>query len=597
MNIIYNKISLDTHNIASQLTLAVKKGDTARGLIITLTENGKIHNIPEHCYATFSAKKSDGTHVSSGCVIKDNKIVYDFSPQLTTMPGRVDCELTLFSKDDSKITSPLFTLYVYRTIKDEYEEEIASSDEFKTLDRLISETTEVIAEAESTIETANTTIAKAEEAISAANESVTFIERTEDGKLKLLNFDREEIATVDVFCGDDNTLYRYNDGRLSVVGIKECNEDETYRIWVGTNAEYVALPEKDPKTIYYITDETLIDDILSGVIKVGYAEKTDKLQHYIINSYEDFTKVQESLRNYGAACTVSINMSDLVIEDVTIPRGAQGIFLCSENHAVHLILFYGTNDPIVAHYSEYYSKWYIRTKHKEADHADHATSMSTLYVSNIDELTKLVQDYQERTFSLIFTNRLEFRNKDGLLIWVAKSPDTGVYTIANGTATLTHIGFGGVENAVLYRNGEWESVITGESEYSNYASYAEKASYDENNNKINETYGNFAGEWKTGNLTSTGVYLFDVGYSFYLSSDIRQHSTVLVYFDEKIVLLALGDELNTFDGTWVYLSATLKVFANGSQQVYITEDHKDGTRERAEAYAAQIKWKKIWEGQ
>jgi hypothetical protein len=260
MNIIYNKISLDIHNIASQLTLAVKKGDTARGLIITLTENGKIYNIPKECYATFSAKKSDGTFVSSGCEIKDNKIIYDFSPQLTKVPGRVDCESSLFSKDDAQITSPLFTLYVYRTIKDEYEEEIASSDEFKTLDRLISEATEVLVEAESTIETANTAITEAEEALSAANESITFIERTEDGKIKLLNFDREEIATVDVFCGDDDTLYRYNDGMLSVVGIKERNKDKTYRMWVGTNAEYVALPEKDPETFYWITDDATFDN-------------------------------------------------------------------------------------------------------------------------------------------------------------------------------------------------------------------------------------------------------------------------------------------------------------------------------------------------
>lgn len=258
MNIIYNKISLDIHNIASQLTLAVKKGDTARGLIITLTDNGKVYNIPDYCYATFSAKKSDDTFVSSGCTIKDNKIIYDFSSQLTTAPGRVDCELTLFSKDESNITSPLFTLYVYRTIKDEYDGEIASSDEFKTLDRLISETTEVLEESKVALE-------KSKEATSAAKESVSFIESTEDGKLKLLDFNREEIITVDVFCGDDDTLYRYNDGMLSVVGIKERNKDKTFRMWVGTNAEYVALPEKDPETFYWITDDATFDEVVNAI--------------------------------------------------------------------------------------------------------------------------------------------------------------------------------------------------------------------------------------------------------------------------------------------------------------------------------------------
>ena len=260
MNIIYKKISLDIHNIASQLTLAVKKGDTARGLIITLTENGKVYNIPDYCYATFSAKKSDGTFVSSGCTIKDNKIIYDFSesPQLTKVPGRVDCEASLFSKDEAQITSPLFTLYVYRTIKDEYEEEIASSDEFKTLDKLISETTEVLEESKVALE-------ESKEATSAAKESVTYIEATDDGKIKLLNFNKEEIITVDVFCGDDDTLYRYTDGMLSVVGIKERNKDKTFRLWVGTNEECVALPKRDPETLYWITDDKTFDEVVNVI--------------------------------------------------------------------------------------------------------------------------------------------------------------------------------------------------------------------------------------------------------------------------------------------------------------------------------------------
>ena len=253
MNIIYKKISLDIHNIASQLTLAVKKGDTARGLIITLTENGKIYNIPDYCYATFSAKKSDGTFVSNGCEIKDNKIIYDFSEQLTAVAGRVDCEIPLFGNNESKITSPLFTLYVYQTVVDEFEKEIVSSDEFKTLDTLISETTNVLAESKDVL-------VESIKAASAARESVCYIESTEDGRIKLLDFNRDEIITVDVFCGDDDTLYRYSDGTLSVVGIKERNKDQTFRMWVGTNEEYVALPEKDPKTFYWITDDATFDD-------------------------------------------------------------------------------------------------------------------------------------------------------------------------------------------------------------------------------------------------------------------------------------------------------------------------------------------------
>lgn len=331
MNIIYKKISLDIHNIASQLTLAVKKGDTARGLIITLTENGKIYNIPDYCYATFSAKKSDGRFVSSGCEIKDNKIIYDFSEQLTTVAGRVDCEIPLFGNNESKITSPLFTLYVYQTIKDEYEEEMASSDEFKTLDKLISETTEVLAETKSVL-------AESKEATSAAKESVCYIESTEDGRIKLLDFNRDEIITVDVFCGDDDTLYRYSDGMLSVVGIKERNKDQTFRMWVGTNEEYLALPEKDPQTFYWITDDKTFDDttkafnalsnafanfekalIDNGTIKAHSAKRADSATSATSATYA-------SNLTLGSVITYSSAIGGFVL---VVPE--PGLYLCTIN--------------------------------------------------------------------------------------------------------------------------------------------------------------------------------------------------------------------------------------------------------------------------
>ena len=49
------RISLDMFEVAAQTTIKAKKGDTACSIHITLTENGKIYNITDGCYAVFSA--------------------------------------------------------------------------------------------------------------------------------------------------------------------------------------------------------------------------------------------------------------------------------------------------------------------------------------------------------------------------------------------------------------------------------------------------------------------------------------------------------------------------------------------------------------
>jgi hypothetical protein len=283
MNYIYTKISLDVQNIASQLTLSVKRGDTSRGLMISLTDNGKVYNIPDHCYATFSARKSDGTFVDSGCTIKDNFIIFEFSEQLTIISGRVDCDITLYDVNNYRLLSPLFTIYVYDTIKSEYARAVVSSDEFTMLTELISDATEAIVDTnnatananaaaeearekgDSAVELANEAIATANEANETARGHLHYIQTTDDGKLQILDADMNVITTIDTFCGDDDTLHRYVDGMLSVIGIKERNKDNTYRVWVGTHEEYTSLSEIDPSTFYWVTDDNSYEEFVATV--------------------------------------------------------------------------------------------------------------------------------------------------------------------------------------------------------------------------------------------------------------------------------------------------------------------------------------------
>ena len=219
----------------------------------------------------------------------------------------------MYGANNGLITSPLFSVFVYETVRSEFSSDVVSSDSFKFLTDLISNTTEAIsnannatAEANAAAEEArnsgNAAVEKANEAIATANVAneiargyLYTIQTTVDGKLRLLDADMNIITTIDTFCGDDDTLHRYVDGMLSVIGIKERNKDNTYRVWVGTHEEYTALPEIDSSTFYWVTDDNsyeefvatvnaLIDDhntlksgLETGDFKVKKAETADTL--------------------------------------------------------------------------------------------------------------------------------------------------------------------------------------------------------------------------------------------------------------------------------------------------------------------------------
>ena len=152
MNVINYRISLDMFDTLSQVTIKAKKGDSACKIHITLTQNGKIYEISEGCYATFYAKKSDGNFVGTvdkegNCTIEGNTIVYDFSKsidengvcQVSACEGTVECEVALF-KGNEQLTSSRFTLVIDGTV---YNGEEIISSEGDVLDDLIKDVEEI----------------------------------------------------------------------------------------------------------------------------------------------------------------------------------------------------------------------------------------------------------------------------------------------------------------------------------------------------------------------------------------------------------------------------------------------------------------------
>lgn len=150
MKYVYNRITLDVDDMTSQVSISLKRGDSARGLIVTLVKDGKIFEIGDECYAVFSAKQDGGAFVSDGCTVKDNKIVYEYSDEFIYLSGKIDCDITVYDSEDKKLVSPSFSAFFFGSIMEEYADEVVNSDSFATLNALVEEATNVIAQVEQT---------------------------------------------------------------------------------------------------------------------------------------------------------------------------------------------------------------------------------------------------------------------------------------------------------------------------------------------------------------------------------------------------------------------------------------------------------------
>lgn len=142
MNDSIYRINLDIHTVGSQVFLPVKRGDTARTILIRLTQGYKSYQIADGCSARFCGKKPDGNYLYNDCTISGGIITYNLTSQTTACEGVVECEIQLFDADEKQITSPRFSLVVDGTVYNG--EEIASTPEADALKELTDKFEEMI---------------------------------------------------------------------------------------------------------------------------------------------------------------------------------------------------------------------------------------------------------------------------------------------------------------------------------------------------------------------------------------------------------------------------------------------------------------------
>ena len=137
-----HKITLDVQKAVCPAAISVKKGDTARRLLIHLAERGYPYHISADCRAVFSAQKPDGHVVLNNCRIEDGVIVYEFTAQTVAAAGNVECEIILYGAGGNQLTSASFQITVEDTIYDT-ETEVESGSEFNVLVELITQVQEM----------------------------------------------------------------------------------------------------------------------------------------------------------------------------------------------------------------------------------------------------------------------------------------------------------------------------------------------------------------------------------------------------------------------------------------------------------------------
>lgn len=125
------RISLDIHRQTTQTHLDVKKGDTARKIVASLSDGGRPYRIGEGCCAVFKGKKPDGNVLYNDCAIMNNCIVYEFTEQTAASAGYMACEFQLYGADGQIITCPRFAITVSGLVYDDGE--VESTGEFTAL--------------------------------------------------------------------------------------------------------------------------------------------------------------------------------------------------------------------------------------------------------------------------------------------------------------------------------------------------------------------------------------------------------------------------------------------------------------------------------
>lgn len=174
-------LSLDIQDFSTNHIVPLKRGETGKKVVISLSDGGFPYHIEEGCYAVLAGEKPDGNVLFNHCDIDGDTIFYDVSEQTTAAAGRILAAINLYGPDDMLIVSAKFRILVDGTVfhggKVESEPEVTAlthliSDAKTTIvagNEMIEEATFARDNANAAAEKANNSAKSADDATTAAN--------------------------------------------------------------------------------------------------------------------------------------------------------------------------------------------------------------------------------------------------------------------------------------------------------------------------------------------------------------------------------------------------------------------------------------------
>ena len=169
MNKIHYSLAIDIDNPSTMdrsFTMA-QHDNQSYILTITLRRGNFPYYLKEGVQARIFCDKPDGTAVFNDCTIQENNIEAVFTDEMLSAAGRMDCRVSLFDADGTRLTSNDFIVYVRPNKADQ---STRASDKFNTLTNALNDIEQSKRTADQALETAN----QAEEV------SVNFEHKVED---------------------------------------------------------------------------------------------------------------------------------------------------------------------------------------------------------------------------------------------------------------------------------------------------------------------------------------------------------------------------------------------------------------------------------
>ena len=215
MNYSDYRFTLDIQLHQAQVSIPVTFGDSARRLCISLNNGRKPYVIGEGCMAVFNARKPDNTKIKNYCIIENNTVIYEFTPNTTNCEGIVNCDITIYDINGKVLSSPQFIIVVDKKVVRDDAITIVSEDESTILSEIVAKELQRQS-AETNRKTAETD-RKTAEANRSVNEQVRFgaenarIE-AENARIEAENLrcKAEDERRVDEIRREEAELYREN---------------------------------------------------------------------------------------------------------------------------------------------------------------------------------------------------------------------------------------------------------------------------------------------------------------------------------------------------------------------------------------------------